>query len=88
MKTFNGKSGVYYYNEAYPEESFTENEIVPYIEPKSKVKKYLYADKVPTGRTQVMQPHFYLDDSDYKKSNPSSKWFQRLDWSMIEVEGE
>ena len=67
---------------------FEESELPLYTEPKPKVKKYLYAFKYKKDSREVHSASFYKDDQDFLKEYkiPSFEWFQRLDWSMTEVD--
>ena len=63
---------------------FEEYELALYTEPKPKVKKYLWAYKDGNGDYTISRG-FYKDVQEFERF-VNTQWFQRLDWSMIEVE--
>lgn len=74
---YSGKTSPCYYLECSLE---------TFVEPKPKVKKYLYAYRVG-NKPEAVSGYFHENDSDFK-NDPHGQitWSKRLDWSMIEVE--
>lgn len=66
---------------AHPEET-----LELFVESKPKVKMYLYAYKHETPGETWVSVCVYKDDEHFKKRCAHVSWFQRLDWSMTEVE--
>jgi len=68
-------------------EYYDERDLELYTEPKPKVKKYLYASRYTSFNPIKIGRAFYTDDIDFLSSEntPHPEWYQRLDWSMIEV---
>ena len=79
-----GNDGDYYYRYKDHHLDIAEDNLSPYVEPKQKVKMWLYA--VHTSKNSSISVFFYKDDEHFKKMNPGSYQFKKLEWSMIEVD--
>lgn len=75
----------YAYRHDFVNEWIHEDYISLYVEPKKKVKKYLWVYSEGLGEHTATRG-FYKDEQEVKKNVKHVTWFQRLDWSMIEVE--
>lgn len=64
--------------------AFKEDELEPYVEPKPKVKKWLYVYESEGHHWTTIK--FFKDDNDFKSHYITIEKFKKLEWSMIEVE--
>lgn len=75
------------YSQNSMSEYVEESRLTLYVEPKKKVKKYLWAFKNEDSDRIVVTVGFYKDEKELKKG-VGATWIQRLDWSEIEVDDE
>lgn len=78
------------YGHSTPEYWVDESDLTLYIEPKKKVKKYLWAYRYNHSKITHISVQFYCDDDDFKILTNHTKmdFFKRLDWSETEFDCE
>lgn len=78
------KTEIHYYTKSGT--FWHEESLALYTEPKPKVKKYLWAYVDKLSKHQMVSMHFFKNEKEFKDFYGFKSWFQRLDWSMIEVD--